>query len=63
MPETPAQLPFTEVQTLEPCSKIEPEVTMSPPANVEVADIPLTLISVPKVEEADVKRFPVMSTV
>ena len=42
---------------------MEPEVTTNPPANVEVADIPLTLIRVPKVEDADVKRLPVMSTV
>ena len=42
---------------------MEPDVTTSPPAKVEVADIPLTLISVPKVEEADVCKFPVMSTV
>ena len=34
-----------------------------PPAKVEVAVMPLTLMSVPKVEEADVSKLPVISTV
>ena len=34
-----------------------------PPAKVEVAVMPLTLIKVPNVEEAEVCRLPVMSTV
>ena len=40
---------------------MEPEVTTSPPANVEVEFMPLTFMRVAKVEEDVVLKFPEMS--
>src|SRR5437867_3578503 len=54
----PAQAALAEVQTLNPCSYIDPEMTARTPAKVEVADIPLTFKTLPTEVEPVMARLP-----
>ena len=56
----PAQTLLFAVHTLWPCSYIDPLVTTNPPANVEVADAPLTFNNVPMEVEEITLRVPVI---